>query len=416
MPEAPPQGQLPDARPEWPGVIDEFRGTSSGMEGNRMRLDPTELTEDEQALREEVRAFLAARLPAPSPPGLGMGGNVDPQFSLDLGTKGWLGMALPKEYGGGGAERRRQARRRRGAARSRAPVGYHWVADRQSGPSIAANGTAGQKRYFLPRIARGELCFAIGMSEPDAGSDLASVRAKATPADGGWLINGRKIWTTAAHVATHILGLFRMSGDRYGGLTQFIVDPKSDGLTISRIPFIDGTREFCEVAFEDVFVPDSMRLGAVGAGWGQNTAELVLERGGVDRWMSLVPVLEHWAANVSGRVPAWAQADLGSITARCWAFHGMSLAIARMVDVGLLPTIEAALAKEMATRFEQECIEIVTRHYGRTPQLTSPAPQGVAAGPRDPDRPVIDDPRRHHRDPAQHHREGTDPGMNENPS
>ena len=186
------------------------------------------------------------------------------------------------------------------------------------------------------------------------------------------MINGRKIWTTAAHVATHILGLFRTSGDRYGGLTQFIVDPKSEGLTISRIPFIDGTREFCEVAFEDVFVPDSMRLGAVGAGWGQNTAELVLERGGVDRWMSLVPVLEHWAANVSGRVPGWAQADLGSITARCWAFHGMSLAIARMVDMGLSPTIEAALAKEMATRFEQECIEIVARHYGRTPQLTSP--------------------------------------------
>jgi hypothetical protein len=340
-----------------------------------MRLDPTELTEDEQALREEVRAFLAARLPAGSYPlGLGTSSGVDPRFSLDLGAKGWLGMALPKEYGGGG----RSAVDRLVVAEELlavgAPVGYHWVADRQSGPNIAATGTAEQKRYFLPRITRGELCFAIGMSEPDAGSDLASVRAKAAQAGGGWVINGRKIWTTAAYVATHILGLFRTSGDRYGGLTQFIVDPKSEGVTVSRIPFIDGTQEFCEVAFEDVFVPDSMRLGAVGAGWGQNTAELVLERGGVDRWMSLTPVLEHWAANVSGRVPGWAQADLGSITARCWAFHGMSLAIARMVDEGLSPTIEAALAKEMATRFEQECIEIVTRHYGRAPQLTSPDP------------------------------------------
>ncbi|MGD0375281.1 MAG: acyl-CoA dehydrogenase family protein [Streptosporangiaceae bacterium] len=341
-----------------------------------MRLDPTELTEDEQALREEVRAFLAARLPAGSYPlGLGMGGGVDPQFSLDLGAKGWLGMALPKEYGGGGRSAVDRLVVVEELLAVGAPVGYHWVADRQSGPNIAANGTAEQKRSFLPRIARGELCFAIGMSEPDSGSDLASVRAKATPAGRGWVINGRKIWTTAAYVATHILGLFRTSGDRYGGLTQFIVDPASDGLTVSRIPFIDGTQEFCEVAFEDVFVPDSMRLGAVGAGWGQNTAELALERGGADRWMSLMPVLEHWAANVSGRVPGWAQADLGSITARCWAFHGMSLAIARMVDEGLSPAIEAALAKEMATRFEQECIEIVTRHYGRAPQLTSPDPQ-----------------------------------------
>ena len=255
-----------------------------------------------------------------------------------------------------------------------APVGWHWVADRQSGPSIAANGTEEQKRWFLPRIARGELCFAIGMSEPDSGSDLASVRTRATPADGGWLVSGRKIWTTAAYAATHILALFRTSGDRYRGLTQFIVDTRSDGLTISRIPFIDGTREFCEVAFDDVFVPDSMRLGAAGAGWGQNTAELALERGGVDRWMSLMPVLEHWAAHVSGPAPGWALADLGSVTARCWAFHGMSLAIARMVDEGRSPMLEAALAKEMATRFEQECVEIVTRHSGRTPQLTSPDP------------------------------------------
>ncbi len=340
-----------------------------------MRLEPTELTAGEQALREEVRAFLAARLPPGSYPlGLGMAGEVDPQFSRDLGARGWLGMTLPPEYGGGGRTAVDRLVVVEELLAAGAPVGWHWVADRQSGPSIAAHGTQEQQRWFLPRIARGELCFAIGMSEPDSGSDLASVRTRATPADGGWLINGRKIWTTAAYAATHILGLFRTSGDRYGGLTQFIVDTGSDGLTISRIPFIDGTGEFCEVVFEDVFVPDSRRLGEVGAGWGQNTAELVLERGGVDRWMSLMPVLEHWAANLSGQVAAWAQADLGSITARCWAFHGMSLAIARMVDDGRSPLLEAALAKEMATRFEQECVEIVTRHYGRPPQLTSPDP------------------------------------------
>ncbi|HVW39995.1 MAG TPA: acyl-CoA dehydrogenase family protein [Amycolatopsis sp.] len=340
-----------------------------------MRLEPTELTPAETRLQQDVRDFLAERLPPGSPPaGLGMAARADPEFSRALGRRGWLGMALPREYGGGG----------RGAVErlivveellaAGAPVGHHWVADRQSGPTIAANGTEEQKRYFLPRIASGELSFAIGMSEPEAGSDLASLRTRAKPVDGGWQVSGSKIWTTGADTATHILALVRTSSDRYAGLTQFVVDRHSQGLTVSPIPFIDGTRDFCELTFDNVFVPDSRRLGEVGRGWRQNTAELVLERGGVDRWMSLMPVLEHWAAHRWGRVPRWAEADLGSITARCWAFRGMSLSIARMVDAGRSPTVEAALVKEMATRFEQDCVEIVTRHFGRTPDLGSADP------------------------------------------
>jgi alkylation response protein AidB-like acyl-CoA dehydrogenase len=340
-----------------------------------LRLRATELSADEVGLRDEVRTFLAARLPAGSYPiGLGFAAEVDAAFSRDLGSRGWLGMALPKEYGGGGRSAVERLIVVEELLAVGAPVGWHWVADRQSGPNIAANGTVEQKQHFLPRIASGELSFAIGMSEPDAGSDLASVRTKAVKSGDGWLINGTKIWTSGAAEATHLLGLFRTSDDRYRGLTQFIVDRNTEGLTVLPIPFIDGTRHFCEVSFTDVFVPDSRRLGEVGAGWGQNTAELVLERGGVDRWMSLMPVLEHWAAHPRGPLAAWEQADLGSVAARCWAFHGLSLSIARAVDRGESPTVEAALAKEMATRFEQECIDIVVRHYGRTPELTSSDP------------------------------------------
>jgi len=340
-----------------------------------LRLRATDLSADEVGLRDEVRAFLAARLPAGSYPiGLGFAAEVDAAFSRDLGSRGWLGMALPKEYGGGGRSAVERLIVVEELLAVGAPVGWHWVADRQSGPNIAANGTVEQKQHFLPRIAGGELSFAIGMSEPEAGSDLASVRTGAVKVGDSWLINGTKIWTSGAAEATHLLGLFRTSEDRYRGLTQFIVDRSTEGLTVSPIPFIDGTRHFCEVSFTDVVVPDSMRLGEVGAGWGQNTAELVLERGGVDRWMSLMPVLQHWAAHPHGRVDAWEQTDLGSVAARCWAFHGLSLSIARAVDRGESPTVEAALAKEMATRFEQECIDIVCRHYGRTPELTSSDP------------------------------------------
>jgi 3-oxocholest-4-en-26-oyl-CoA dehydrogenase alpha subunit len=126
------------------------------------------------------------------------------------------------------------------------------------------------------------------------------------------------------------------------------------------------------VAFADVLIGDDMRLGEIGAGWGQNTAELALERGGAERWMSVAPVLERWAARMSATAPPGELADLGSVAARCWAFHGLSLSIARMVDQGASPTMEAALAKEMATRFEQECIQIAARHYGRLPDLNSP--------------------------------------------
>lgn len=340
-----------------------------------MRLEATDLGAEELRLRDEVRAFLAQRLPPGSYDiGLGFAAASDPAFSRDLGSRGWLGMALPREYGGGGRTAVERLIVVEELLAVGAPVGWHWVADRQSGPNIAANGTEEQKRHFLPRIASGEFSFAIGMSEPDAGSDLASVRTKAVQVDGGWMLNGTKIWTSGAAEATHLLGLLRTSEDRYHGLTQLIIDRNAEGLIASPIPFIDGTRHFCEVSFEDVFVPDSMRLGEVGAGWGQNTAELVLERGGVDRWMSVMPMLQHWAENLNGAVPGWAQAELGSVAARCWGFHGLSLSIARAVDRGESPTVEAALAKEMATRFEQECIEIVLRHFGRTPELTSSDP------------------------------------------
>jgi len=338
-----------------------------------VRLEATELSAAEQELRREVREFLAGRLPPGSyQPGLGMSGGVDREFSRDLGARGWLGMTLPREYGGGGRTAVERLVVVEELLRAGAPVGWHWIADRQSGPSIARFGTEAHKRAFLPRIASGELSFAIGMSEPDSGSDLASLRTRAVRAEGGWRVNGTKIWTSGAAQATHLLALFRTSDDRHGGLTQYIVDASLDGIGISRIPFIDGTGDFCEVAFADVLIGDDMRLGEIGAGWGQNTAELALERGGAERWMSVAPVLERWAARMSATAPPGELADLGSVAARCWAFHGLSLSIARMVDQGASPTMEAALAKEMATRFEQECIQIAARHYGRLPDLNSP--------------------------------------------
>jgi alkylation response protein AidB-like acyl-CoA dehydrogenase len=336
-----------------------------------MTLAPTELTSAERELQQDIREFLDVRLPPGSYQlSLGMPGIFDPAFSRDLGARGFLGMAISKTYGGGGRTAVERLIVVEALLARGAPVGYHWFADRQSGPTIERYGSEAQKQQYLPAIVRGELSFAIGMSEPDAGSDLASLRAKAVAVDGGWVINGTKIWTTGAAEATHILGLFRTSESKHAGLTQFIIDCKTPGMAISPIAFIDGSREFCEVAFSDVFVADDHRLGPVGDGWKQNTGELVLERGGVDRWMSMFPILEGWAPTAAALGDA-ALADLGLLTARLWGLRRLSLSLARLVDAGESPSTEAAMVKEMATRFEQECVEMVCRHLDHAPDLMS---------------------------------------------
>ncbi|MTD54702.1 acyl-CoA dehydrogenase family protein [Amycolatopsis pithecellobii] len=338
-----------------------------------MNLSPTDLSPDEQRLQAEVRTFLDDRLPSGSYRlNLGIGG-CDPEFSRDLARRGWVGMAISPEYGGHGRSAVDRLVVVEQLLARGAPVGYHWIADRQSGPIIERYGSEAQKRELLPGIARGELSFSIGMSEPDAGSDLASLRSHARRDGDRWLLNGTKIWTTGAAEATHILGLFRTSEDRYGGLTQFVIPCDTPGVTISPIVFIDGSSDFCEVSFDDAGLGDEHRLGEVGDGWAQNTGELVLERGGVDRWMSMFPFIEHWANEISPHDHS-AQADLGTITARMWALRGLSLSIARLVDDGRSPVTEAAMVKELATRWEADCVRFAARHLGREADLTSPDP------------------------------------------
>ena len=342
-----------------------------------------------------------------------MAGDVDPEFSRDLGAQGWLGMSLPTRV-----RRRRPHRGRPPRSWSRsccargAPVGYHWIADRQSGPSIAANGTEEQKATLPARHRLGRaLVLAIGMSEPDSGSDLASVRT-ARRAGGRRLARQRH--QDLDHRRLHRRPTsWRCCARRRtatAGLTQFIIDRHTPGLTVSPIEFIDGTKDFCELSFDDVLIPDDRRLGEVGAGWGQNTSELALERGGVDRWMTVMALLDRWVRQEAQR-PGPHAAELGALTARAWAFRGMSLAVARMVDAGQYPVTEAALIKEMATRFEQDCTELMVRRWGRTPRPDARRPVRAPARHRRPGRPVVDPPRRHERDPPLGHLEGIEERM-----
>ena len=338
--------------------------SSGGITLAALLFPPTELTADELQLQGEVRAFLANELPRGTfAPGLGMAAPRDRAFSAKLAQRGWIGMALPTHYGGHDRSAVDRFVVSEELLRWGAPVGHHWVADRQSGPMINRFGTDEQKRRFLPAICRGELSFAIGMSEPGAGSDLAAVRTRATRVDGGWVVNGTKVWTSAAHESDWFVVLCRTgdaSEDRHAGLSQLIVDLRSKGLTISPIPFLSGRRDFNEVALEDVFVPDQLVLGEIGGGWGQNTSELAHERGGPERWLSTYLLLEELLRSRSQLFGAErAEVMLGDAVARWWAMRRLSLSVARMIDSGEAPAVQSALVKEMGTRFEQDVLACV---------------------------------------------------------
>ena len=325
------------------------------------QLTATTLRPAERDLQHEVRAWLDERLPPGSYDlGLGMAGGFDPAFSADLGAQGWLGMSLPREYGGPGRTAvERQIVVEELLARG-APVGYHWVADRQSGPSIAAIGTEEQKAEFLPRIAAGQCFFGIGMSEPDAGSDLAAVRTRADRVDGGWQLTGTKVWTSGAHLAHAFIALARTAPldpqHRHAGLSQFIVNLRGPGVEILPIVSMNGAHHFNEVILDGAFVPDEMVFGTIGQGWQQVTSELAFERSGPERFLSTFVLLdvcaEHTAAQ---RFPR--NEDLGRLVARIAGLHQMSSAVAGALQRHEPADVPAAVVKVLGTTTEGDIAE-----------------------------------------------------------
>ena len=343
------------------------------MAAQAFHFDLCELPPAAEALRGEVREFLRVELGdwAPVQRARSWGG-WDREFSRKMGARGWIGMTWPRRYGG----HERSALERyvvlEEMLAAGAPVSAHWVADRQSGPLLLRFGTEDQRQRFLPAIARGELAFAIGMSEPDSGSDLASIRTRAERAPGGYRVNGTKVWTSNAHRSDHMIALFRTHHDpakKHEGLTQFLVDPKSPGITINPIYDLRGSHHFNMVVFEDALVPEDMRVGEEGAGWKQVTAELAFERSGPERYLSSLALLVELIREVGGDPGERAAATVGRLVAHLATLRQMSLSVAGMLEAGQNPNLEAALVKDLGTTFEQEIPEAVHALLGVEPTI-----------------------------------------------
>ena len=192
---------------------------------------PPVTTAGAEALRREVRTFLAEELRGRSPAERAQSWiGSDPAFSRRMGERGWLGMTWPAAYGGGERSALERYVVLEEVLAAGAPVGFHWIAERQSGPSLLRYGTEAQKCRILPGIVAGTCCFCIGMSEPDSGSDLAATRTRASRVQGGWLVNGTKLWTSGAHYADYMILFCRTGAKRrrtgMPGASQFLVDMK----------------------------------------------------------------------------------------------------------------------------------------------------------------------------------------------
>ncbi|AEH09432.1 MULTISPECIES: acyl-CoA dehydrogenase family protein [Protofrankia] len=236
----------------------------------------------ERHFRAEVREWLATalpRLPWPEPADLVEKLPFWRQWQRLLFDAGYAGLSWPKEYGGGGADAKIRAVFAEETDRAGVPERLNIIGEDLAGPTIIEFGTDEQKERFLRPILTGEEIWCQLFSEPEAGSDLASLRTRATRVDGGWLLQGQKIWTSRAHLAANGILLARTGGGpRHKGITYFLLPMDADGVTIRPLAHMLGEAEFNEVFLDDVFIPDDRVVGEVDGGWRVAMATLSYER------------------------------------------------------------------------------------------------------------------------------------------
>ncbi|EED67177.1 acyl-CoA dehydrogenase family protein [Comamonas sp. w2-DMI] len=335
------------------------------MDGLHIELG--ELPPECETLRQEVRAFIAEHMAAYSKEQRAHNWTGrDSGMTRKMAQQGWLGMTWPRKYGG--AERSMLERyvMLEEMLAVGAPMGAHWSADRQMGPLLMRYAAETLAPRIVPRIVSGECAFCIGMSEPDSGSDLASIRTRAVKVEGGWKINGTKVWTSGAHHAQYMVALVRTrdkTEDRHAGMTQFLVEMDRPGLKVNPIYSQLGTHIFNEVVLDDVFVPDENLIGTEGEGWKQVTSELKFERSGPERFLSSTQLLIEMIDAADPQSTDQTVA-IGKLIAKYAALRQMSQGIALMMSRGEDPALAASVVKDQGALMEQSIPNIAHDKFG----------------------------------------------------
>jgi alkylation response protein AidB-like acyl-CoA dehydrogenase len=300
------------------------------------------------------------------------------EFSRELGRRGWLGMTWPKEWGGHARTVLERFIVTETLIERGAPIAGSWFADRQMGPSLLAYGTEEQKQQFLPGIIAGETGWCIGMSEPDAGSDLASLRTRAIRDGDTFVIDGQKIWTSFGQTADYCYLICRTStdGPAHAGISELIVPLDSPGITINPIQDMTTNRHFCEVFYEDVRVPAANIVGEEGGSWKQTMRQLEHERGGIDR------LLSNYALYLVARAEADTSQPLvrQEIAALESGYRIGRLLVLREV-MGQAPRSFSAATKTFCTEHEQRVAAFVARAAGPNAMVWGRLAKGLCYSP-----------------------------------
>jgi len=342
-------------------------------------------TKEQNEFRQTVMDFVNAELAAGtfSVGSKGLVGRSSPGFSRKMAEKGWIGLTWPKEHGGQGRGYVDKMIMLEELFRVQAPVGYHFLADRQVGPSIMKFGTDWQKEYFLPRIIGAEegSMFCLLFSEPDAGSDLAAVSTRAEKDGEFYILNGQKVWTSEGHIADYGWLLAKTEFDevvpRHRTCSEFIVDMKTPGITIRPIINMAGEHSFNEVFFDDVKIHKKHLVGAKNAGFKQIMAQMDYERAGIERLMQNYPVYDQLLqyvkdmdkSDTNDEFYAWVRDSIAQLEIEHNVGRLLCYNIAWLIDQGILPSSQAALCKAFCTQYEQRLNDVATRVTGPTSQI-----------------------------------------------
>ncbi len=306
---------------------------------------------------------------------------ADRAFSEQLAAQGWIGMTWPAEHGGGGYSALERYVVVEALIATGAPLAASWFADRQIGPTLLQYGTDEQRHRWLPGIIAGTSMWSIGMSEPDAGSDVSAIRSRAVRDGDDWIISGDKIWTSGAAEADWIYFVARTDPDAppHKGLSEFVVAMDSPGIEIS--PVMDMTRNehFCEIHFEDVRVPGDHLVGGLNESFGQIMRQMEHERGGIDRLVSNRALYDD--ALDAFREGGGTDPLLRQRFAYAESIYTIARHMVLREVVGQAPRGWSAITKTLATEFEIEVADLCGRVAGADALLWNRISRNICYAP-----------------------------------
>ncbi len=323
-------------------------------------------TPAQDSFRKELQEFLTSELAGGSEDG-----GHNQAFSKKMADRGYIGIAWPKEYGGKGLGSIEQMIYTEEMILHKAPRGYHFTAERQVGPSLVLHGTEEQKREWLPRIMNADVSFALGLSEPGAGSDLAAVQTRAERDGDEYLVNGQKIWTSGGHLADCIWLVTRTdpTAPKHRGISCLMVDLKSPGVTIRPLYDMTGEHHFNEVFFEDVRVPVNRRVGEENRGWYILAEHLDFERSGIERLVEMEhtfrDVLEYAQSEAkAGRLAPALRTKIAELKIEVEVGRLLCYRVAYLQSISSVPNYEASMAKAFGTEWQQRTMRVAMELLG----------------------------------------------------